>query len=280
VPAVSLPTGVTVHYEDVGEGEPVLLVMGTGADHSFWEVTVAAYRDHHRVITYDNRGTGQSSCPEDPESYTMRVLADDAAALLDAIGVESAHVSGLSLGSTVAQELAINHPDKVRTVQLHCTWGRTDEWLRRMFTDMAYPLRHGDLEHFVQTAFMWVMSPTYLAERPEDVAAIERAYLLENPHPPTVAGLLGHLHADLTHDAIDRVGRIRAPALITAGEVDWQVPIRYGRAVHERMPGSRFHVFTGPYSSHMAYVELADEFNELTLAFLASHARSKEAPCS
>ena len=268
MPTVSLPTGVDVYYEIEGSGEPVLLITGTGADHSLWDVTVAAYRDRYQVITYDNRGTGQSSVPPEPESYSMRILADDAAALLDAIEIESAHVSGLSLGSTVAQEFAINHPRRTRSLQLHCTWGNTDEWLRRLFLDMCFPLRHGDLAHFVQTAFMMVMSPAYLVEKPDEVAAVERAYLFENPHPPTVEGLLGHLHADLTHDALDRLGRITARTLVTSGEVDWQVPPRYGRVVHEHVPGSRFHLFPGPYSSHMAYVEMADEWNAVTLAFL------------
>jgi pimeloyl-ACP methyl ester carboxylesterase len=221
------------------------------------------------VITYDNRGTGQSDCPPDPKTYSMRVLADDAAALLDELGVEKAHVSGLSLGSTVAQELAINHPERVQSLQLHCTWGRTDEWLRRLFTGMAYPVQRDDFEHFVSTSFLWVMSPAYLNERPDEVAAVERAYLLENPHPPTKAGLLGHLHADLTHDALGRLDRIRARTLVTAGEMDWQIPPRYGRAVHDRIPDSRFHLFTGPNSSHMAFFEMADEFNELSRAFLS-----------
>jgi pimeloyl-ACP methyl ester carboxylesterase len=116
MPRVTLPTGVSLYYQVSGLGEPVLLIMGTGADHSMWDVTVPAYADRFRVTTYDNRGTGQSDCPPDPESYSMRALADDAAALLDAMGVERAHVSGLSLGSTVAQELAIEHPDRVTSL--------------------------------------------------------------------------------------------------------------------------------------------------------------------
>lgn len=268
MPSVDLPTGVSLHYEEEGEGEPVLLIMGTGADHTLWAPTVAAYRGRYRVIAYDHRGTGRSTRPQDPTSYSMRVLADDAAALLDALGIESAHVSGLSLGAATALELAIEHPGKVRSLQLHCVWGRTDEWLRRLFEDMAYPVRLGDLEHFVRTAFMWVMSPTAV-NAAEEVAAAEREYLVGNPYPPTPAGLLGHLHADLTHDALDRVERIRARTLITSGELDWQVPTRYGREVHERLPGSRLHLFTGPRSSHVAYAEMADEWNAVTLAWLA-----------
>jgi pimeloyl-ACP methyl ester carboxylesterase len=271
MPRVELSTGVCIYHQSVGSGEPVLLIMGTGADHSLWDGTATAYADRFQVITYDNRGTGQADHPRDPEQYSMRLLADDAAALLDALGIESAHVSGLSLGSTVAQELALNHPGKVRSLQLHCTWGRTDAWLTRLFEGMRYPLEHDDLATFVRIAFMWVMSPARLNEKPAEVAEVERAYLDDNPYPPSKQGLLGHLHADLTHDTLERLDRIQAPTLITSGEMDWQVPTRYGHEVRQRIRGSAMHVFTGPYSSHMAFFEMADEFNRLTLDFLEKH---------
>ncbi len=272
MPQASLSTGISMHYEIEGSGEPLVLIIGTGGDHTFWTGNVPAYSDAFQVIAIDNRGTGQSDSPTDPESYTMRIMADDAAALLEALGIERAHISGLSLGSTIAQELALNHPDKIASLQLHATWGRTDEWLRRLFDSLACPLRHGDIEAFVHAAFMWVASPTYLNESPEEIAEIERAYIQENPHPPSIEALLGHLHADSTHDALDRLGEIRAPTLITSGEMDWEIPTRYGREVQARIPNSRLHVFSGPRSSHLGFVEIADEFNRVTRAFLDEHA--------
>ena len=268
MPRVALPTEVSLYYEERGAGEPVLLIMGTGADHSLWDATAEVLAERYRVITFDNRGTGSSDHPPDPETYTMRVLADDAAALLDAIGIERAHVAGLSLGSTVAQELAINHPQKVLSLQLHCTWGSTDAWLDRLFRSMAFPVEHDDMAAFLVSANMWVLSPAYLNDFPEQVAEMEAAYLA---NPPSKVGLLGHLHADRTHDALARLGTISAPTLITSGEMDWQVPTRYGNEVQWWMPGSRMHVFEGPFSSHCAFIEMADEWNEISLAFLAEH---------
>src|SRR5260370_38472080 len=112
MPRVELPTGVGIYYESIGDGEPVLLIMGTGADHSLWDETARAYTQRYRVITFDNRGTGQSDHPRDPKEYTMRLLAEDTAGLLDALEIESAHLSGLSLRSAVAQALAINPPQR------------------------------------------------------------------------------------------------------------------------------------------------------------------------
>ena len=268
-----LSTGVDVYYEIVGSGDPLLLIMGTSADHTTWAAQVEAYRHHYTVITYDARGTGQSTHPEDVNDYSMRILADDAAALLDWIGVERAHVSGLSLGSATAQELAVNHPAKVATVQLHCTWGRSDEWFIRMIETLETPVLHDDLAGYIRTGLLWVASPTFINDQPDDVEAFERGVITENPHPPSKAGVLGHIHADKTHDALDRLGSIEVPTLITSGEVDWQVPTRYGLDVQRAIPGSTMHVFRGPHASHIAFHEMVDEWNAFTLGWLDRQAR-------
>lgn len=268
-----LPTGIDVYYEVEGSGDPLLLIMGTSADHTTWAAQVEAYRDHYTVITYDNRGTGQSTHPEDVSDYSMRILADDAAALLDWIGVERAHVSGLSLGSATAQELAVNHPAKVATLQLHCTWGRSDEWFIRMIETLEMHILHDDPAGYIRTGLLWVASPTFINDQPDDVEAFERGFIIDNPHPPSKAGMLGHFHADKTHDALDRLGSIEVPTLITSGEVDWQVPTRYGLDVQSAIPGSTMHVFRGPHSSHIAFHEMVDEWNAFTLGWLNRQAR-------
>lgn len=276
MPFADLSTGINVYYETAGEGDPLLLIMGTAADHGVWAGQVEAYRGEFQVITYDARGTGQSSQPADPRSYSMRKLADDAAALLDHLGVERAHISGLSLGSATAQELAVNHPGKIATLQLHCTWGRSDEWFVRMIETNELPVLQDDFAQYIRTALLWVASPHFINERPEDVEAFERGFILEHPHPPTKQGMLGHFHADKTHDALDRLHRIQVPTLITSGEVDWQVPTRYGLEVQRRIPGSTMHVFTGPASSHIAFHEMAEEWNLFTLSWLRRHAPVKQ----
>lgn len=266
MPIAKLGNGLEIRYEEQGRGDPLLLIMGTGADHRFWAAQVPACAERYRTIVYDSRGVGGSTVPEDPRTCTMAAMADDAAHLLDALGIESAHVSGLSLGSTVAQELAIRHPGKVRTAQLHGTWGRSDEWFIRMIETLEEPVKHGDMRAFIRYALMWITSPTFLAESPEAVRGMEEAFLAAPPDPQ---GVLGHIHADKAHDALDRLGRIRCPVLVTAGEMDVQVPPRYGRAVADRIRGARFHLFEGPHASHLACVEMADEFNRVTLGWLA-----------
>ncbi|MGH7163302.1 MAG: alpha/beta fold hydrolase, partial [Planctomycetota bacterium] len=190
-----------------------------------------------------------------------------AAQLLDALDLPSAHVSGLSLGSTVAQELALRHPARVRSAQLHGTWGRSDEWFVRMIETLEEPLNRGDLSAFIRCALMWITSPAFLEGSKEAVRGMEEAFLAEPPHP---RGVLGHIHADKTHGALDRLAAIRCPVLVTAGERDIQVPPRYGQEVARRISGARYHLFRGPHASHLACVEMAEEFNRVTLEWLAS----------
>jgi pimeloyl-ACP methyl ester carboxylesterase len=269
MPTTKISTGLDIHYEDEGDGEPLLLIMGTGADHRFWSAQVPAYAKRFRTIVYDSRGVGRSTVPTDPTTCSMAGMADDAAALLDALEIDSAHISGLSLGSTVAQEMAIHHPQKVKTAQLHGTWGKSDEWFIRMIETLEYPVKANDLRSFIRYALMWITSPTFLAESPDVVAGMEEAFLAEAPEPK---GILGHIHADKTHDATARLGKITCPVLVTSGELDVQVPPRYGKAVADAIPGAEFHLFTGPHASHLACVEMFEEFNRVTLEWLAKKA--------
>jgi pimeloyl-ACP methyl ester carboxylesterase len=275
MPMTTLPTGIDMYYETEGNGEPLLLIMGTASDHTTWAAQVAAYRDRYTVVTYDARGTGQSSHPQDVGSYSMRVLADDAAALLRHLDIGRAHISGLSLGSATAQELAINRPELVASLQLHCTWGRSDNWFNRMIDSMEFMVIHDDPTMYIRTALLWVASPRFINERTAEVEAFENGFILENPYPPSKHGMMGHFHADKTHDALDRLPSIGVPTVITSGEMDWQVPTRYGLAVQARIPGSTVHVFRGPDSSHIAFHEMVDDWNEFTLSWLDRHGRGR-----
>jgi len=271
MPFAKLSTGIDVYYEIEGSGPPLLLIMGTAADHGAWAAQVDAYKNDFTVITYDARGTGQSTQPQDPRAYSMRILADDAASLLRAVDCGPAHVSGLSLGSATAQELVLNHPELVSTLQLHCTWGFSDEWFCRMIDTMEVPVLANDMAMYIRLAVLWVSSPHFVNERPTDAAAFERGFLLENPYPPSQQGILGHFHADKTHDALDRLGQISVPTLVTSGEMDWQVPSRYGREVHKRIPGAEFHMFTGEQSSHIAFHETSEVWNQFTLNWMRNN---------
>ncbi len=266
---VRLSTGISMYCESAGEGPPLVLIAGTSLGHEAWRLQLPAFTRHHRTITIDHRGSGQTDAPADPESYSVRLMADDVAALLDELKIERAHVGGMSLGSAIAQEMALNHADRVLSIQLHATWGRSDAWFRQVF---ANPMLHFLKTNERRLAFKFgqglIMSPDYLDTRgPAVVADMVDRCLISNPHLASDAGFAGQLHADMTHDTLDRLGNIRVPTLITAGELDMNTPYRYGVAVHERIRGSALHMFRGPRSSHCAMWEMADEFNRVCLDF-------------
>lgn len=262
-----LPDGQQLAWEESGQGTPLLLVMGTGADHSFWAAQVPALAARYRVVTYDSRGTGRSGDFADPADCTPATLAADAARLVEELGAP-AHVAGLSLGACVAQELALARPDLVLSLGLHGTWGHSDEWFIRMVETMERSLGDGGLLGFIRSATTWILSPDFHARHSGTVAELEARFA----SPESFArakGILAHCHADRVHAILDRLHRIQVPVLVTAGERDIQVPPRYGREVAAAIPGARFHLFEGPSSSHCSCLEMADEFNRTTLDFLA-----------
>jgi len=268
MPFVQLPTGIRMCYEIHGEGdEPFLLLGGTGSDHGLWSSLVPELARDFRVVTPDPRGTGLSSRPSRPEDYSMPGMAADAAALIENLGLGPVHVAGLSLGSAVAMELAARWPERVRTVHLHGAWARSDPWFVEMMDIMEYPARAGDLRGFLRLALPLILSRTFLADE-EAVAGLFRGFFDDNPAPPSRPGVLGHLHADKTHDATERLGDIRAPTLVATGENDIQVRPEYGAEVAEAIPGAEFHLFRGPRASHCAILEMPEEFLRLTHRFV------------
>ena len=268
MPFAELSTGIRMYYETHGDqGDPFLFLGGTGSDHNLWAGLLSAFAGRFRVITPDPRGTGQTTRPPDPTTCTMRVMAEDAADLLDVLGVGPAHVAGLSLGSAVAMELAAARPELVKTLHLHGAWARSDRWFREMMEIMEYPARQGDLRGFLRLALPCILSREFLNDE-QGCAALARGFFDDNPFPPSREGVLGHLHADKTHDATARLGAIRAPTLVATGENDIQVRPDYGREVAAGIPGARFHLFRGPRASHCVCIELPDEFVAETLAFV------------
>jgi len=265
---VDLPTGIRMSYEIHGEnGDPFLLLGGTGSDHTLWTHHLPALAARFRVITPDPRGTGATTRPADPTTCTMRVMAEDAAALLDGLRLGPAHVAGLSLGSAVAMELGAARPDLVRSLHLHGAWARSDRWFVEMMEIMEYPARLGDLRGFLRLALPCILSREFLADE-EAGRALERGFFDENPFPPSREGVLGHLHADKTHDATPRLSRVKAPTLVATGENDIQVRPDYGREAAALIPGARFHLFRGPRASHCSCLEMRDEFLRETFAFV------------
>jgi 3-oxoadipate enol-lactonase len=257
---------ISMFYVEAGAGEPVLLIMGFGGDHLAWGLQMPALAERHRTIAYDNRGVGQSSTPDVP--YTTAMMADDAAGLLDALGIERAHVVSVSMGGMIAQELALRHPGRVRTLQLHATYARPDRYMTALSEGWRAVRSTVGREEWLRTVALWLFAPITYNERPHVVELIVQNSL-NNPYPQSLTGFLRQGDAVRTHDTLDRLGDIRCPTLITVAEHDILVPPRFAREIAGRMPHAEFQ--TMPDAGHGYMWERPEEFNRLTLEFLAKH---------
>ena len=118
---------IEMHYVEAGAGAPLVLIMGFSGDYTAWGLQIRAFAERHRVIAFDNRGTGQTDTPDAP--YTTRMMADDTAGLLDALGIDRAHLIGISMGGMIAQELALAYPERVSSLHLGCSLARPDAYM-------------------------------------------------------------------------------------------------------------------------------------------------------
>lgn len=264
MPRTPVRTGVTLHHETTGDGEPLLLIMGTSGAVPLWGEMVPRLARTHRVIAFDNRGLGGSDRGDGPISVAS--LAEDAAALLEALDVPRAHVLGWSLGSAVAQELALAHPDRVASAVLYGTWGRVDGFQRSVLTALRLPYVHRDMESALATAGI-AFSPQLL-DHP-DFASLLAPLLPAFPQDEAQMQVtVEQWDADLAHDAIDRLGAITAPTLVVVGEQDLLTPPWQSRKVADAIPGARFELVTGPGSSHGLHIERPEDLTKIVTGFL------------
>ncbi len=261
---------ISVAVQEYGEGEPLLIINGTSQSLGFWVETAQVWAAHHRVITYDLRGMGGSE--RGSTKISASTLAEDALGLLEALGVERAHVLGYSLGSVVAQELALAAPERVSSLVLLCTWGRTDGLQRSVFTALGHPWRSGDMEAALGALGM-AFSPQLL-DSPEFGTLVEQLLPLFPNTETQIATTAEQWDADIAVDTQDRLGGITAPTLVVAGEQDLLTPPWQGERVAEAIPGARLEMFTGPGSSHALNVERAEEFVPMALEFWGQHRSS------
>ena len=265
MPQTTCRTGVTLNYEISGEGDPLLLVMGTSGSIPLWGELLPRLAERYRVIAFDNRGLGGSERGEGPISVAG--LAEDASALLEALEVPRAHVLGWSLGSAIAQEMALAHPEQVASTVMYATWGRCDGFQRSVLTALRLPYAVRDMESALAIAGI-AFSPQLL-DNP-DLEQMMGAMLPAFPQDDAQMQVtVEQWDADLVHDTLDRLGGITAPTLVVVGEQDLLTPTWQSKAVADAVPGARFELVTGPGSSHALHLERPEDLVRIVDGFLA-----------
>ena len=207
--------GLTINYEVQGEGEPLLLIHYTSADHASWAFQLPAYTEHFSCIALDLPGAGESDKPPGP--YSTEDQSDQVAAFLGAIGIERAHVAGMSFGAAVGIHLAARHPRRVRSLSLHSGWHASDNYLKivvEQWRTLASTLPNV-ADVVIQAIFPWCFTPEMYVERPEFVDTLVE-FVRSRPAQP-VEAFMAQTDAVLADDASGVSGEIAVPTLITFG---------------------------------------------------------------
>jgi pimeloyl-ACP methyl ester carboxylesterase len=247
--------------EQVGEGPDVLLIGGGGDTVESWQFQLDGLSDRYRLTGFDNRGAGRTAMPGG--SVSVEVMADDAAGVLRALDIRSAHVAGFSGGSIVSQELALRHPELVRSLVLQSTWPVMDAYLRSWLLFVRWLVEVAPSERaFLEGFFLWIYTPRAHNDGTVDQIIEE---VLAFPHKQTTEDLQAFLDAFLDHDTSDRLPEIAAPTLVLAGGRDMTSRPPLCRAVAELIPGARFEVMEE--EAHQPFQEVPDEWNACVDAF-------------
>jgi pimeloyl-ACP methyl ester carboxylesterase len=234
---------IQLDYERTGSGPPLLLIMGMSGTALHWgEPLLQRLREDFDVIAYDHHGVGASTPLDGP--ITIAEMAGDAAGLLDALALDSAHVMGISMGGMIAQELALAHPERIRTLTLGCTYCggegsalAADEDLQRLVAALG----SGDRERALRASWEINVSPEMAA----DAQAYARFHDIAERRAVAVPVIMQQLQACLAHDTRERLPQLALPTLVVHGAADRLVPVQNGRLIASLIPAARLEVFDG-----------------------------------
>jgi 3-oxoadipate enol-lactonase len=249
--------GARIYWDEQGSGEPLLLIMGLSYPSYMWHRSRPVFRKSYRTIAFDNRGVGQSDVP--PGVYSIALMASDAAAVLDAAGIESAHVFGASMGGMIAQEFALQYPRRVRSLVLGSTAAGGPHAVQAQPEALEALLRRDVTpEQSKEAIIPFIYDPATPRERIDEDMVIRMKWY------PTPEGYMGQLQGIFGWEASSRLAQITAPTLVIHGESDRLVPPANAGLIAERIPGAKLvllrhasHIFTTdqPAAAHHAILE-------------------------
>lgn len=258
--------GITINYlidgEDNGNGT-IVLINGLADDLLSWGFQVPALVEAgYRVLRFDNRGIGQSDKPAGP--YSSKLLADDAKALVDSLGITGFHLMGISMGGMIAEEYAIAYGGDLKSLTLACTYGKADAFCQTMFAMWADLAKGLGVPFVMRDVALWAFTGPFFSERPADAAEFAAAMASLDM---SLAAYLAQLAVIQQHDALARVAGIKVPTLVLAGEEDILIPVRLSKQLQAAIPGSQWATVAG---GHACLWESPDPFNTAFVDFVRS----------
>jgi 3-oxoadipate enol-lactonase len=265
---------INVYYEIHGEGEPLVLIYGYAGHSGLWFRQIPVLSRKYRVIAFDNRGMGRSDKPDIP--YTMAMMAADTLGLLDAIGIDAAHIFGISMGGMIAQHFALSYPQRVISLILGCTFcgGVRSAPIKpeamAAFADFGL-LKEVSPEQFVRQLMPFLFSQGFMYRNPD---IVDETVAKQVEYPILLHGLVRQAEAIMGHDTYERLPSIKSPTLVVAGDKDGLIPFDNSRILASRIPESESVTVHG--ASHLFFIENAQESNRVVLDFLARHKKGSK----
>jgi len=248
-----------IYWDELGQGSPVLLIMGLGYSSVMWHRTRPALAQRYRTVAFDNRGVGLSDVPPGP--YSIASMASDAAAVLNAAAIARAHVFGVSMGGMIAQEFALQYPAKTRSLILGCTAAGGPSAVRAESKVADVLMARGMTPEQARDA---ILPYIYDAATPRE--KIDEDIRVRQPWLPTPAGYIAQLQAILAWESYSRIAQITAPTLVIHGKSDALVPPGNGELIAKRIPGARLVLLE--HASHLFSTDQPEEANRQILEFL------------
>ena len=263
MPFVSALDGTRIHYEVTGRigRTPVLMIQGLGASKNAWNLQRIAMATRFRIISFDNRGAGRSDKPTEP--FTLEQMADDAIAVLDAAGIETAHVVGASMGGVISQIVAVKYPQRVRSLTLVCTACRNHPWRQELLQSWAKTAEEKGMIEVGKEAAQWVMSPRSFRRLVPAFTWMGPLAALRPRH-----SFVSQIHAilDTREDLVDQLSTITAPTMVIVGNQDILTPRGDSEEIAERIPNAELVVISG--AAHGLMMEHSSTFNKILIEFL------------
>lgn len=259
--------GINLYYEVHGQGEPLVMIMGFGGSSGGWVFQRRAFQKYFQVITFDNRGVGRSDKPGGP--YSIRMMAEDTIGLMDHLGIEKAHILGVSMGGYIAQELAINYPERVRKLVLGCTYARQDdtgghtlEYHRGMGLAEGCPA--DELGRIPIAKVLRAELPLAFNSRLYRICTFP--FINIYARLMATRGVAAQFQAIVGHDTLERLQMIRAPTLVITGTGDRIIKPGSSDVLAKMIPDARLvRIEGGP---HSVFVGMRKRFNKEVLDFL------------
>lgn len=258
----------SLYYEIHGRGEPLLMLQGCGMDITGWQYIIEPLSQQFQVIVLDNRGTGRSEVT--PGDYTTRLLADDAAALLDHLRIDSAHVLGWSMGGMIAQELVLAYPRKVNRLILSATSAKVTAKSSFIAWSNVEAINRGELQTSVNWQLSFCFSKALFANQALLFQVKDSA--LNPAYPVTLNGLLSQFAAVDSHDRRKQLRRIKSPTLVLGAAEDGIIDIDQVKALSLEIDNSQLRILPG---GHMYHIEYSELFARTVIEFLEDPAYAK-----